>query len=139
MSNTLTTRQVSCPACMYVQQAPVTKCCECGASFEPIVPANLADLRGDQWQALSDQIDDYEASIMTPAQKAFAKLVTQHAEGLLTATDLWAETCEIVLANQGTLFPDVPTTEPVDLGVAEYGDDHYDGADAWFAAHPQEA
>ena len=97
MSNTLTTRQVSCPACMYVQQAPVTKCCECGASFEPIVPANLASLTGDQWQDLADALDAYEESVMTDAEKRFRKLAHQAAKGLLTMTEFWTETIEVVL------------------------------------------
>lgn len=66
-------------------------------SIQPHVPANLADLTGDEWQTLAADLDAYEASIATEAQKRFERMIAQHAKGLMTNSDLWAETVMLVL------------------------------------------
>ena len=86
-------------------------------SIQPHVPANLADLTGDEWQTLADEIHAYEESIMTDAQRAFMKLHAQHAKGLLTDTDLWAETVQIILGTDpDALFPPAPVVTKTLVG-----------------------
>lgn len=85
---TISTIQTMCPSCSYVQ-VMAANCCECGNSLRPQVPADFGDLDGDAWQTLADSTDAYEKAIQTPTQQAFAKLVGQHAKGLLTDSDLY--------------------------------------------------
>jgi hypothetical protein len=116
------TNNVTCPACKYTQVAAQV-CCECRFSLfdvcpdmfpaapinRPQVPENIADLTGEEHEALAKALNEYEASIMTDAHKAFARLVRQNALGLLTATDLWAETVMLVLGTDpDALFPPAP-------------------------------
>ena len=82
-------------------------------SKRPLVPANLADLSGDEWQDLADDVNAYEAAHLTPLAKTFLKLVGQHHKGLLTDTDLWAETVQIVLGAE--TLDDLLPPEPVEV------------------------
>ena len=102
------TIQTTCSSCSYTQ-VMAANCCECGNSLRPAVPENILDLVGDEVTNLAEALNAYEASIQTPAQKAFMRLVSQHAKGLITATDLWAETVMTVLGTEpDALFPPAP-------------------------------